>query len=79
MQHKKRTLPLRECWQSLRWNNYAFHGHGLSLLAHLRVHCWDWDCALLVPSKNIAITRPIENLCSHWSLRISSSLCAVLL
>src|SRR5699024_4980247 len=32
---------------------------------------WDWDCALLVPSKSIAITRPTENISSHWSLAYS--------
>src|SRR5690625_4715106 len=26
---------------------------------------WDWDCALLVPSKTIAITRPTENICGN--------------
>src|SRR5690625_3758916 len=26
---------------------------------------WVWDCALLVPSKTIAITRPTENICGN--------------
>src|SRR5690625_1572726 len=26
---------------------------------------WDWDCALLVPSKTIAITRPTELICRN--------------
>src|SRR5699024_6770032 len=26
---------------------------------------WVWDCALLVPSKTIAITRPTETICGN--------------
>src|SRR5699024_317482 len=26
---------------------------------------WVWDCALLVPSKTIAITRPTANICGN--------------
>src|SRR5699024_2462597 len=29
------------------------------------VDSWVWDCALLVPSKTIAITRPTENICGN--------------
>ena len=36
--------------------------------------CWDWDCALLIPSKTIAITRPIENLCSRRTRKAPAAL-----
>src|SRR5699024_1225636 len=58
------------------WNTLAFRGRLMSLLelrsAGSHRGLWDWDCALLVPSKTIAITRPTENISSRWSLAYSS-------
>src|SRR5699024_6477611 len=52
---------------SLKWCDWQqyykarFHYYD-GCLERRTVDSWDWDCALLVPSKTIAITRPTENI-----------------
>src|SRR5690625_2608423 len=60
------------------WNILAFRGRLMSLLelrsAGSHRGLWDWDCALLVPSKTIAITRPTENISSHRTRKASAAI-----
>src|SRR5690625_3709835 len=55
---------------SAQGSKEAYPSSTLSVGSHRGL--WDWDCALLVPSETIAITRPTENISSRWSLAYSS-------